>query len=69
MIYDLCVCSPRHPVPWHRESHRRVTIERAKGVLWRHASINLESRNPSHEVRREFPRWKPGTVNAVSTGW
>jgi len=33
------VCSPRHPAPLRRE--RRLIVERAKGVLWRHSSFNL----------------------------
>ncbi|GAA4723358.1 hypothetical protein GCM10023325_21060 [Sphingomonas lutea] len=40
-IYGKRLCSLDHRVPVGAERVRRFCEERTKGVLWRHASVNL----------------------------
>src|SRR4051794_33909131 len=52
-IKDKCLCCTGHPASLREKYARRLDLERGLGVLWLHASVNLESRGPSHRPRRK----------------
>jgi len=47
-IQGQCCCSHGHPAPFRGKRARRLIKERAMGVQWRHASVNLVMPRVSH---------------------